>query len=118
MPALPKIDADQLRSQLLDGTAVHIANKYVKGKLDLADCTGVGGSALPPLSLENCDIPDEIDLSNARLARFSIRRTRITHIHARGVRIDGPFDFSEVEPYSDFFPGRRSSMDRRPRRPD
>ncbi len=68
----------------------------IEGALELRDCTGVEGSPLPPLELKNCEVPNAIDLSYARLARLSIVNCRIIQIRANWVRIEGPFDFSET----------------------
>ena len=70
-------------------------------ELDLADCAGPNGAGLPALTLEACDIAGPMDLTNARLARLSLRDSRIGEVRARGVRIDGMFDFSGVAPQTD-----------------
>jgi hypothetical protein len=98
---LPPINVEVLRSLLLDGNPVHITKMRVAGKLDLADCSGVSGAVLPPLVLEGCDIPDEIDISFARLSRFSVEGSSFTKILARGVRVEGPFDFSRGSGYGE-----------------
>src|SRR5262245_20736959 len=41
---------------------VRLKSLRVDGALDLTDCSGAGGAGLPALSLEDCDIPHEIDL--------------------------------------------------------
>src|SRR5580704_3223401 len=46
---------------------VRICGARIEVKLDLADCARPG-TGLPALALQNCDIPDRIDLSAARLA--------------------------------------------------
>lgn len=76
---------------------LRVAGVHIDGKLDLVDCTGLSGAALPSLTLEECGIPEAIDISGARLARFSIKNSRITHVCAHGARIDGPFQFSGVK---------------------
>lgn len=74
---------------------VRILGADIAGGLDLADCVGAGGTGLPALALESCRIPDPIDLSHARLARFSVRRSWFTAIDAREAAIDGPLDLSQ-----------------------
>lgn len=73
---------------------VRVRGARIEGALDLADCVG-----LPALSLEDCDIPDEIDLSCSRLARVSLRGSRISVVLARDAVIGGPFDVSGACPW-------------------
>lgn len=80
---------------------VRIRNARIEGTLDLADCAGPGGAGLPALALECCEIAAPVDLTNARLARLSLRGSRIAEVQARGVKIDGSFDFSAVGPLGD-----------------
>ena len=75
---------------------VRIRDARIVGALDLKDCAGREGEGLPALELNACDIPDPIDISHARLARLSIAQSRFTQLVGHGVRIDGPFDFSEA----------------------
>jgi hypothetical protein len=77
---------------------VRVRGAYIEGSLDLSDCAGLNGSPLPPLLLEGCEIPDSLDVSYARLARFSIAESQITHIRIYGTRLEGTFDFSRVSP--------------------
>jgi hypothetical protein len=76
--------------------AIRVRNARIEGKLDLTDATGPDGTSLPPLLFECCEFPEPIDLSYVRLSRLSLKDCRITHLSARGIRIDGPFDFSGV----------------------
>jgi hypothetical protein len=85
--------------RLIQSGGMRIRGAHIEGALDLTDCTGPEGTPLPALVLEGCDIPDTIDLSHARLARVSVADSRITHIRARGARIEGTFDFSRVSSY-------------------
>jgi hypothetical protein len=80
---------------------VRIRGACIDGLLDFADCSGPGMTGLPALSLESCQIPAPVDLTNARLARLSLRDSRIAEVRARGVRIDGSFDVSGVAPLAD-----------------
>ena len=68
---------------------VRIRGASIDAMLDLADCAGPNGAGLPALTLEACDIAAPVDLTNARLARLSLRDSRIGEVRARGVRIDG-----------------------------
>jgi hypothetical protein len=78
---------------------IRVRGAHIEGKLDLTDCAGAGGMPLPPLLLEACDIPEPVDLSYARLMRFSVADSRITYVCARGTRLEGTFDFSRVRAY-------------------
>ena len=80
---------------------VRIRGARIEQMLDLADCAGPSGTGLPALALENCEIAAPIDLSNARMARLSLRDSRIGEIRARGVRIGGTCDVSAVAPLLD-----------------
>jgi hypothetical protein len=75
---------------------IRVRGARIEGPLDFSDCTGSNGSALPPLVLERCTIPDPIDLSGGHFARVSIANSQITHVCARGMRLDGNLDFSGV----------------------
>ncbi len=77
---------------------VRIRGARIEGMLDLADCAGPDNAGLPALALEACELAGPLDLSNARLARLSLRGSRIGEVRARGVRIDGAFDFAAVAP--------------------
>src|SRR5579883_37975 len=56
---------------------VRIQGAHLEETLDLADCSGPAAAGLPALVLEACDIAAPIDISNARLARLSLRNSRI-----------------------------------------
>jgi hypothetical protein len=53
---------------------VRIRGAYIEGTLDLSDCAALGGTSLPPLLLEACDVQDKIELSYARLARALMKK--------------------------------------------
>jgi hypothetical protein len=80
---------------------VRIRGATIDGRLDLSDCTGCGGAGVPSLTLESCAIADGVDLSNARLARLSLRASRIGEVVARGLRVDGTTDLSGVTPFAE-----------------
>ena len=77
---------------------VRVRGARIEGELDLADCAGPDGAGLPALSLEDCDISDGVDASYARLARLSLRDSRITWVRALDTVIGGPFDVSGLCP--------------------
>jgi len=98
LPAEPAWDGSGLRPWPIRLPGVRVRGARIEGVLDLADCAGPAGAGLPALALEDCDIPAEIELSNARLARLSLKGSRIVGVKARDARIDGPFDLSAVAP--------------------
>jgi hypothetical protein len=80
---------------------LRIRGARIEGALDLADCAGPGGAGLPAIALEDCGITAPIDLAHARLARLSLRGSRVGEICARGMRVDGTCDLSGVAPLAD-----------------
>ncbi len=77
---------------------VRLKGARVEGVLDLTDCSGVGAAGLPALALVECEIPDIIDLSHSRLARFSLLNSRLTRLVAVETQIDGELDLCGVAP--------------------
>lgn len=105
----PVLRADFLRHLLLGLPApvdawpirlpgVRIKGACVEGLLDLGNCAGPSGAGLPALGLEGCEIAAPLDLSDACLARLSLRGSQVGEIRARGVRIDGTLDIAGVAP--------------------
>ncbi len=74
---------------------VRIKGARIEGTLDLTDCSGEG---LPALALINCEIPDAIDISHARLARLSLNGSRLTQLQAVEAQIDGELDLCDIAP--------------------
>ena len=77
---------------------VRLKGVRIEGALDLTDCTGAGGAGLPALALIACDISEPIDLSHARLARVSLRDSRLRLLIADEGAIDGELDLAGVAP--------------------
>src|SRR5690348_5950901 len=75
----------------LPGVRIHSAR--IEETLDLADSVG-----LPGLALEACELAAPLDLTNARIARLSLRDSRIGEIRARGLRVEGVLDVAGVAP--------------------
>src|SRR6185437_9468783 len=71
---------------------VRIRGARIEAPLDLAGCAGADDTGLPALALEDCTIGEPLDLTNARLARLSLRGSRIAEVKARGMRLDGALD--------------------------
>lgn len=74
---------------------VRIKGARIEGVLDLTDCSGEG---LPALSLVECEIPEAIDLSHARLARVSFAGSRMSRLVAVETEIGGEFNLCAVAP--------------------
>jgi|CXWL01.1.fsa_nt_gi hypothetical protein len=104
--AKPAVRAGFLRKLLLGldpawpvrTPGVRIKGVRLEGALDLTDCTGAGGAGLPALTLIGCDVGEAIDISHARLARVSLRDSRLHAIVADETVIDGEFDLSGIAP--------------------
>lgn len=102
----PPVRAGFLRKlmlQLDDGWAVRtpgvrLKGAKIEGALDLTDCSGAGGAGLPALALVECDLPDLVDVSHARLARFSLKGSRFVRLVAIEVQVDGELDLCDVAP--------------------
>ncbi len=77
---------------------VRLKGARIEGVLDLTDCSGAGGAGLPALALVDCEIPETVDLSHARLARFSLKGSRLSRLTGVEVQIDGELDLCEVAP--------------------
>jgi hypothetical protein len=98
----PVIPASFLRRLLLGqiGDArilrpgVRVWGAKIDGVLDLNDC---GGDGLPALDLSVCDFTEAIHLSTSRLARLSVRGSKLRALVGRGLRVDGDFIFAAVE---------------------
>ncbi|MBL8547037.1 MAG: hypothetical protein JNL81_11275 [Hyphomonadaceae bacterium] len=80
---------------------VRIKGARIEGVLDLTDCSGEG---LPALALTECEIPDLVDLSHARLARVSFDGSRMSRLVAIETEIAGELNLCNVAPFDT--PGR------------
>ncbi|MBS0386004.1 MAG: hypothetical protein JSS00_11710 [Proteobacteria bacterium] len=76
---------------------VRIEGARIEGALDLIDCAGAAGG-LPALALNACDIPETVDLSHARLARLSLRGSKLMRLVAVEAEIGGELDVCDVAP--------------------
>ncbi len=101
----PSIRAAFLRHLLLQlspgdwpirSPGVRIRGVRIEELLDLSDSVG-----LPGVALEACELAGPLDLTNARLARLSLRDSRIGEVRARGLRVEGSLDISGVAPLGD-----------------
>ncbi len=75
---------------------VRIKGARIEGVLDLTDCSGEG---LPALSLVECEIPEAVDISHARLARVSFANSRMSRLVAIEAEIDGELNLCGVAPF-------------------
>ncbi|MGE3143051.1 MAG: hypothetical protein AB7L65_06990, partial [Hyphomonadaceae bacterium] len=73
---------------------VRIRGARIEGVLDLSDCSGAGGAGLPALELLECEAPERMDLSHARLARLALDGSRLIGLKARHARFDGPLSLA------------------------
>jgi len=78
----------------LPGVRIHGAR--IEDTLDLADSVG-----LPGLALEASEFAAPLDLTRARIARLSLRDSRIGEVRARGMRVEGVLDISGVAPLAE-----------------
>ncbi len=91
---------------------VRIKGARIEGVLDLTDCSGEG---LPALSLVECEMPDLVDLSHARLARVSFSNSVLSRLKAIQAEVQGEVNITYVAPIADTlvinFDGARISGD-------
>jgi hypothetical protein len=77
---------------------VRIKGAVIEGGVNLKD-SAIPGAGLPALVLEDCDIAGPLDCEAIRVARLSIRHSRIDMVNLREAEIEGAFDFSHVGPH-------------------
>jgi hypothetical protein len=112
--AKPVVRAGFLRKLMLEldpawvvrTPGVRIKAARIEGALDLTDCSGAGGAGLPALALVECEIPELVDVSHARLARLSFKGSRLVRIDATETQIDGELDLCDVAPLGE--PGQET----------
>jgi len=66
----------------------------VTGDLNLGDAGAPDGRALPPLVMEECTFAGKIEMPRARFRSLSFAGSRITEIHAKNLKLEGPLDLS------------------------
>ena len=93
----------------VSAAGVRLRGAIIEGRLDLSGCSWREGG-LPPLALEDCLFEDNfaedahgpqnasIDISDACLSRLSLAGSRLSHVHAHGVRIAGALELGGVAP--------------------
>ena len=85
-------------SWLVHSPGVRLRGARIEGALDLTDCSGAGGAGLPALALVDCEIPEPLDLSHSRLARLSLKGSKLTRLIAVEAQVDGELDLCDVAP--------------------
>ncbi len=83
-----------------ESEGIRITGAQIDGALDLSDGRSTSGGAMPVLALEYCDFSKPIKLEHARLQRLSLRGSRLRQVHARGIKLEGPCNLSEVSPFA------------------
>lgn len=76
---------------LVKAPGVRVRGARIDGALDLTDC-----SALPALSLDQCEIAEPISLAGAEIARVALTRCRMSGVAAHDARIAGALDLTEA----------------------
>jgi hypothetical protein len=91
----------------ITAAGVRIKGVRIVGPLDLADCLGAGGQGLPALAIEESEFAVDpvkhkgaacLNIAHARLARLSLRGSRLHKVHGRECLIDGPLELSACTP--------------------
>lgn len=96
--------------------AVRLRGVVIRGQLDLRDCSGPGGSGLPPLLLSDCLFigdagepvadghdPDELEdwclrAEHACFSRLSLRRCQVGRLNLKRARLLSDLELRELRP--------------------
>ena len=84
------------RSVKITYKGIYLLNAQIDGPIDLEDACSADGTSLAPLMLERCLIPTPVNLARARLRYLSLKGSRITHLYAKDIVVEGPIDLSFV----------------------
>lgn len=84
------------RPQRCATVGVYIHNAEIDGPIDLRDAAPEETDYLPALELIDCDIPEMIDVTHARLQRLSLRDSRIVKLDGRRLRLAGNINLEGV----------------------
>lgn len=79
---------------------VRITNATIVGPLNLNNGRGAGGTVMPGLVLDECEIAEGIDLSYAQLGKLSLERAAITELRAVRAVIEGELIANDIRPLS------------------
>ncbi|MFT4074046.1 MAG: hypothetical protein QM647_00850 [Asticcacaulis sp.] len=75
---------------------VRVINAVISGRLNLNNGRGAGGTVMPGLVLDHCEIAGGIDLSYAQLGKLSIEHAAISEVRAVRAVIDGEFIANDI----------------------
>jgi hypothetical protein len=89
-------DKDNPRVITAPGTGIHLVYAQIDGELILEDGRDRDGSALHALAMERCIIPGTIKLSRSRFRSLSFDGSKLTHLSARDLHIEGSLNLSGV----------------------
>jgi hypothetical protein len=78
-------------SWIVKAPGVRVRGARIDGALDLTDC-----SALPALSLDQCEIAEPISLADAEIARVALTQCRLSGVAAQDARIAGALDLTNA----------------------
>jgi len=87
------------RRVIVPATGIRLVGAVVAAtgeSLDLRDLAGPDGGPFGPLVLETCHIPSPIQLTGARLRRLSLKGSRIVHLDAAGLLVEGELELSNL----------------------
>ena len=92
-----KFDAGGFAERVtIPGPGLRLKSALVTGEWRLDDATAIDGGACPPLALEDCVIPEPIYLARAHLRRLSLSGSRIVHLCAPNLRLEGPLELTSI----------------------
>ena len=80
----------------IPGPGLRLKAAVVIGEWRLDDATAIDGGSCPPLALEDCVIPEPMHLARAHLRRLSLSGSRIVHLCAPNLRLEGPLVLTRI----------------------
>ena len=80
----------------IPGPGLRLKSAIITGQLLMDDATAIDGGACPPLALEDCVISEPIHLARAHLRRLSLEGSRIVHLCAPNLRLEGPLVLTRI----------------------
>lgn len=92
----------QPRVVKITSAGISIRAATIRGRLDLDDLSGGGGSALPGLAFDGCWFEQEISLKRCHLKSLSLRGCRFSAMQAEEAVIDGPVKLSDIRRPEEF----------------
>lgn len=80
---------------------VRMTGARIEGELNLDNGRGKDASIMPGLVMDNCLIPDLIDLSYAQLGKLSLEKSHIYYVRAVRAVIEGELVLNDISPAPD-----------------